>query len=189
MAIKDRLSPTPGYKQRLGLSFPRVHIRLSVCRVSHHPLPLTTKLHRLPKPIVCTTMCWGYWFLPSGSSIWPLRLTSDPVDCVDLPIIDLAKLEHVEGHPLLATQVRDALLTHGFFYVIGHGYRQSEARSSTFMLLRYLTPKQTDRIFDIADIPFAGVCDEEKQAYASAIKQTGSYQGYKLRRYWVSNCL
>jgi len=60
------------------------------------------------------------------------------------------------------------LLTHGFFYVVGHGYRQSEM----------------DRIFDIADIPFAGVGDEEKQAYASAIKQTGSYQGYKLRRYW-----
>ena len=44
-------------------------------------------------------------------------------------------------------------------------------------------------MFDIADTPFTGVGDEEKQAYASTPKQTGSYQGYKLRRYWVSHFL
>ena len=51
------------------------------------------------------------------------------MDYVDLPIIDLAKAGSAEDRGLLATQVRDALLTHGFFYVINHGYRQSEARS------------------------------------------------------------
>ncbi|KAF8557504.1 Clavaminate synthase-like protein [Imleria badia] len=89
------------------------------------------------------------------------------LDYVDLPTIDLAKYESAENRVLLATQIRDALLTHGFFYVVGHGYRQSEAR-----------------MFNIADIPFAGVSDEEKQVHTGAIKQTGSYQGYKLRRYW-----
>ncbi|KAH0831126.1 hypothetical protein J3R83DRAFT_13692 [Lanmaoa asiatica] len=75
-----------------------------------------------------------------------LLLTLDPVDYIDLPIIDLAKFENAEDRALLATQVQDALLTHGFFYV-------------------------TDRMFDIADIPFAGVSDEEKQAYAGTMKQ------------------
>jgi len=94
--------------------------------------------------------------------------TKADLDYVDLPIVDLATFESAENRALLVTQVRDALLTHGFFYVVGHGYRQSE----------------TDRIFDIADIPFTGVGDEEKQAYVGAIQQTGSLQGYKPRRYW-----
>lgn len=44
---------------------------------------------------------------------------------------------------------------------------------------------QTDRIFDIADVPFAQVPEDEKKRYAGDIKQTGSYRGYKLRQYWV----
>lgn len=58
-------------------------------------------------------------------------------------------------------------------------------RVSPHFLSIPLTPKQTKRMFDIADIPFTGVSDEEKQPYVADIKQTGSYQGYKLRRYWV----
>lgn len=61
-----------------------------------------------------------------------MLLTLDPVDYVDLPIIDLAKFKSTEDRALLANQVQDALLTHGFFYVVNHGYRQSEARSSPF---------------------------------------------------------
>ncbi|KAH0831127.1 hypothetical protein J3R83DRAFT_13693 [Lanmaoa asiatica] len=85
--------------------------------------------------------------------------TKADLDYVGLPVIDLAKFESAEDRALLATQVQDALLTHGFFYV-------------------------TDRMFDIADIPFTAVRDEEKQAYAGTMKQTGSFQGYKLRRYY-----
>ncbi|KAF9224836.1 Clavaminate synthase-like protein [Gyrodon lividus] len=94
--------------------------------------------------------------------------TKAKLDYADLPIIDLAKMQIQEERARLASQVRDALLTHGFFYVVNHGYLQS----------------QTDRMFDIADIPFAGVSDEEKQVYAGTMKQSGSYQGYKLRQYW-----
>ena len=40
-------------------------------------------------------------------------------------------------------------------------------------------------MFDIADVPFSQVHEEEKQRYAADIKATGSYEGYKLRQYWV----
>ncbi|KAF8909741.1 Clavaminate synthase-like protein [Gymnopilus junonius] len=60
------------------------------------------------------------------------------------------------------------MTTHGFFYVINHGY----------------SPEQTGRIFDVADVPFSKVSEEEKEKYAGTMKQTGSYQGYKLRQYW-----
>lgn len=42
-----------------------------------------------------------------------------------------------------------------------------------------------DRMIDIADVPFSQVSDEEKEKYVAQIKQTGSYQGYKPRQYWV----
>ena len=40
-------------------------------------------------------------------------------------------------------------------------------------------------MFDIADIPFARVSEEEKKIYVARMKETGSYQGYKPRQYWV----
>ncbi|CAL1710347.1 unnamed protein product [Somion occarium] len=56
----------------------------------------------------------------------------------------------------------------GFFSVINHG----------------LTQPQNDRIFDIADVPFAQVSDEEKRKYEAKMLEEGTFQGYKLRRYW-----
>lgn len=44
---------------------------------------------------------------------------------------------------------------------------------------------QTDRMFDIADVPFSQVSDQEKKAYECNVKEMGTYQGYKLRQYWV----
>ena len=44
-------------------------------------------------------------------------------------------------------------------------------------------------MFDIADVTFAQVSDEEKKVYAGKMKETGSYQGYKLRNYWVGHFL
>lgn len=43
-------------------------------------------------------------------------------------------------------------------------------------------------MFDIADVPFKDVKPDEKQTYAATMKETGSYQGYKLRQYWVTIC-
>ncbi|KAH9944883.1 Clavaminate synthase-like protein [Amylocystis lapponica] len=98
----------------------------------------------------------------------PAPGTNEDLDYADLTIVDLAKAATPEGRAELAVQVRDAMTTQGFFYVINHGYTQT----------------QTDRTFDIADIPFSQVSDEEKRVYNANIKATGSYQGYKLRQYW-----
>lgn len=55
------------------------------------------------------------------------------------------------------------------------------------MFRAILTPSfQTKRIFDIANVPFEGVSEDEKKEYAGTMKTSGSYQGYKLRQYWVS---
>ena len=91
------------------------------------------------------------------------------VEYADLAIIDLSKASTPEGRVTLANEVRDALNTTGFFYVINHGFTQ----------------EQTDRMFDIANVPFSQVSDEEKQAYLGKIKETGTFQGYKPRNYWV----
>jgi len=44
-------------------------------------------------------------------------------------------------------------------------------------------------MFDIADVPFARVSEDEKNLYVGEMKQAGSYQGYKLRQYWVNQTL
>ena len=46
---------------------------------------------------------------------------------------------------------------------------------------------QRDRMFDIADVAFAKVPEEEKKQFTANFKETGLYSGYKLRQYWVSN--
>ncbi|KAG6853339.1 hypothetical protein C0991_005166 [Blastosporella zonata] len=94
--------------------------------------------------------------------------TTEDLDFADLAIIDLAKYGTPEGKTELVQDVRKAMTTIGFFYVINHGYTQ----------------EQTRRIFDIAEIPFA-VSDQEKQKYVAKMKENGSYQGYKPREYWV----
>ncbi|KAF8888034.1 hypothetical protein BD779DRAFT_474689 [Infundibulicybe gibba] len=94
--------------------------------------------------------------------------TTANLDYANLAIIDLAKYNSPEGRAELVKEVREALSTVGFFYVINHGYTQ----------------EQTRRIFDIADIPFSQVSTEDKQKYVAAMKTDGSYQGYKPRQYW-----
>ncbi|KAK0481266.1 Clavaminate synthase-like protein [Armillaria novae-zelandiae] len=91
----------------------------------------------------------------------PPPVTQELLNYADLPIIDLSKSPRPDD-------VRDAMQTHGFFYVVGHG----------------LSPDENRRIFDIADHPFASVSDDEKRLYEGTMQQTGSYQGYKLRKYW-----
>jgi hypothetical protein len=44
------------------------------------------------------------------------------VDYADLVIIDLSKFSTSEGRAELATLARDAMRTHGFLYVINHGF-------------------------------------------------------------------
>ncbi|KAI6145075.1 hypothetical protein BKA82DRAFT_27836 [Pisolithus tinctorius] len=94
--------------------------------------------------------------------------TNADLDYADLPTINLSKMESAQCRATLASQVRDALLTHGFFYIVNHGYSQA----------------QTDRMFDITDVPFSCVSDEEKRLYADIDQETGWYRAYKLRQHW-----
>lgn len=110
------------------------------------------------------------------------------VDYADLPIIDLSQAHDADGRRKLASQVTAAMSTLGFFYIINHGYSAAEVRDgvvSTRKAELKMHDIETTRIFDIADIPFSGVAHEEKIQYEGKMKQTGSYQGYKLRQYWV----
>ncbi|KAF9078573.1 hypothetical protein BDP27DRAFT_1309816, partial [Rhodocollybia butyracea] len=97
-------------------------------------------------------------------------VTIEALDYADLAIIDLSgfKDSTLEERVELASHLRKAMSTQGFFYVVGHGYSK----------------EQMERVFDIADVPFSQVSDDEKQKYIASPKQTGSYQGYKLREYW-----
>ncbi|KAI0733309.1 hypothetical protein C8Q72DRAFT_633485 [Fomitopsis betulina] len=95
--------------------------------------------------------------------------TQEKLEYADLAILDFAKIGTSEGRAELAVQLRDAMTTHGFFYIINHGLVQAE----------------NDRMFDIADVAFSGVPEEEKCNYLANIKDGGSYQGYKLRELWI----
>ncbi|KAM5539612.1 hypothetical protein V8D89_006721 [Ganoderma adspersum] len=95
--------------------------------------------------------------------------TTEDLDWADLPIIDISKAGTAEGRTGLASQVHDAMRTFGFMYVVNHG----------------LTQAQNARIFDIADVPFSQVSEEEKRQFSNEIKKTGSWRGYKLRQFWT----
>ncbi len=50
------------------------------------------------------------------------------VDWADLPIIDISKASTPEGRTELATEVRDAMRTFGFMYIVNHGLTQAQVR-------------------------------------------------------------
>ncbi|TFK45773.1 Clavaminate synthase-like protein [Heliocybe sulcata] len=118
--------------------------------------------------VILPPTCPRQTYRLSTRTFKPLRLPRTVVKYADLPIIDLSKAATAEGRTELAAIVRDTMKTSGFMYVINHGY----------------SPAQMKRIFDIANVPFDAVKNDEKQIYAGDIKATGSYQGYKLRKYW-----
>lgn len=108
------------------------------------------------------------------------------MDYADLEVIDLNLAKTIEGRHALAAQVRDAMRTSGFFYCINHGYTQEQVSLLPLrVILGWSDSEKEDRIFDIADVPFARVTPEEKQQYVGKMKEAGSYQGYKPRSYWV----
>ena len=62
-------------------------------------------------------------------------------------------------------------------------YHYTQLMEERFLLIHNM--HQTERIFDIADVPFSQVSDQEKREYEGKIIETGSYQGYKPRQFWV----
>ncbi|KAG0696878.1 hypothetical protein DFH29DRAFT_180683 [Suillus ampliporus] len=94
--------------------------------------------------------------------------TKEDLEFADLAIIDLSKAHTPEGRAELYPQLRDALRTYGFVYAVNHGYNQA----------------QRDRIFDIADVPFAVVPPDEMKTYTANIEKVGYYAGFKGRQFW-----
>ncbi|KAH9834993.1 Clavaminate synthase-like protein [Rhodofomes roseus] len=92
--------------------------------------------------------------------------TREKLDYADLAILDFSKIGTPEGHAELSVQLRDAMTTNGFFYIVNHGLTQAE----------------NDRMFDITDVALCGVPEEEKRNYLANISD-GSNEGYKLRAY------
>uniref|UniRef100_A0A0W0FR40 Putative Clavaminate synthase-like protein n=1 Tax=Moniliophthora roreri TaxID=221103 RepID=A0A0W0FR40_MONRR len=92
--------------------------------------------------------------------------TSEDLDWADLAIVDLSQGSTPAGRQELAKQVRQAMNSHGFFYVVNHGY----------------TPEQTRRLFSIANATFDLVEEDEKRLYTGQSEDV--YEGYKPRRTW-----
>jgi len=119
-----------------------------------------------------------------------LMYLSYPVQYADLAIIDLSKTATAEGRAELAVQLREALTTHGFCYIINHGYTQTQVKYVKYCVSSvFLLSVQNERMFDIADIPMSGVPEDEKRAYTGDSKNTGIFQGYKPRQYWVGRSM
>lgn len=117
-------------------------------------------------------------------------LWSLAVQWADLEVIDLSKAKTADGRAELVIKARDAMHTQGFFYVINHGLEKSQV-CLYFSVLRRITilinmEWQTERIFDIAAVPFDGVTPEEQKAYVADMKAAGEFEGYKPLQYWAS---
>ncbi|OAX32942.1 Clavaminate synthase-like protein [Rhizopogon vinicolor AM-OR11-026] len=107
--------------------------------------------------------------LPNVQHYEPAPPTKANLEYVDLAVIDFSKAATEEGRAELADKVKEGLHNHGFLYIVNHGYKQEE----------------TTRMFDIGDVPFSCVPDNEKPKYAAKMFEAGSEEGYKLRKYWV----
>lgn len=42
-------------------------------------------------------------------------------------------------------------------------------------------------MFDLSDYAVEHVSEEEKQKYMGRMRETGTYRGYKPRKFWVSD--
>ncbi|KXN92322.1 hypothetical protein AN958_08553 [Leucoagaricus sp. SymC.cos] len=94
--------------------------------------------------------------------------TKEDLDWADLAAIDLSKAKTFEGRKSLVKQVHDAIKNDGFLFVVNHG----------------ATPEQISRMFDLSNYASEHVSDEEKRKYEGRMRETGTYRGYKLRKFW-----
>ncbi|EEB94371.1 hypothetical protein MPER_06827, partial [Moniliophthora perniciosa FA553] len=80
--------------------------------------------------------------------------------------LDLSQGNTPAGRQQLAKQVCQAMNSHGFFYVVNHGY----------------TTEQTQHLFSTANATFDLVEEDEKRLYTGQSEDV--YEGYKPRRTW-----
>ncbi|EJF59958.1 Clavaminate synthase-like protein [Dichomitus squalens] len=103
------------------------------------------------------------WVVPSP--------TKEDLDWEQLPVIDFSQASTPEGRAELAPRVRDVMRTVGFMCIVNHG----------------LTQSQTARMFDIGDVVFSKVPEEEKLQYASNLKEDATRIGYKPRQVFMTD--
>ncbi|OAX38737.1 Clavaminate synthase-like protein [Rhizopogon vinicolor AM-OR11-026] len=120
----------------------------------------------------------------------PAPPTNASLEYADLCIIDFSKADTEEGRAALAGQVKKGLRNQGFLYIVNFGYTQEEVKkfhsSRVLYSFIYHISTQTTRMFDIADVHFSCVPDDEKRKYATKMFETGSEAGFKLRKYWAT---
>ncbi|KAJ7025656.1 hypothetical protein C8F04DRAFT_1212803 [Mycena alexandri] len=104
--------------------------------------------------------------LPAPPPYVPPPASNENLEYADLAIIDLSKSRTEAGRQALAAQLVEAMVTHGFFYVVNHGYTQA----------------QTTRVFSIANLTFDDVGEAEKKVYEG--RSAAVYEGYKPRQTW-----
>ncbi|KAJ7455640.1 hypothetical protein B0H11DRAFT_2322421 [Mycena galericulata] len=107
-----------------------------------------------------------FYTTPSPPSYDAPPPSKENLEYADLAIIDLSKATTAVGRKALAAEVVSAMASHGFFYVINHGYTQ----------------EQTTRVFSIANLTFEDVSNEEKKTYTG--DSVAVYEGYKPRQTW-----
>jgi hypothetical protein len=122
--LTEAQSPTlpPSTSHLPNIKFIFIHFDVcQQCQVSLFLMPLVIPHHHRPKNLVSD----------SSDIISTFDLDNeykhlDTVEFADLAIIDLSKAKTEEGRAALVQQVREAMTTNGFFYVVNHGYTQAQ---------------------------------------------------------------
>ncbi|TFK31377.1 hypothetical protein BDQ12DRAFT_640141 [Crucibulum laeve] len=96
----------------------------------------------------------------------PSPPTKEDMEWADILTVDLS-LYDTQKEELIKT-VATALQRDGFFYVVGHG----------------IDHETLSRQFDLGQLAFDGVDQEEKETHRAPIKEKGSFIGYKLQNFW-----
>ncbi|CAK5263922.1 unnamed protein product [Mycena citricolor] len=96
----------------------------------------------------------------------PPAPTTHDLDWAEILTVDLEK-DTTDRDELVAI-VSKAVERDGFLYVVGHG----------------IPDAVLERQFDLGQLCFDGVDRAEKEAHQAKIKETGSWMGYKLQKYW-----
>ncbi|KAF2101718.1 Clavaminate synthase-like protein [Rhizodiscina lignyota] len=99
----------------------------------------------------------------------PVKPSKEPIDFVKLRTLDFSKYnDGPEARKELASIVRDAMTTKGFFTLINHGISEEEIT----------------RQVDIGHTILKRTPPEEKLRLKAQILEKGSYPGFKLRGLW-----
>ncbi|KAF7367766.1 Clavaminate synthase-like protein [Mycena sanguinolenta] len=163
----DIVGLSRGHYLQLSLQDPDLFITLALSgRMVHENSDAISNMELTSTAIRRFTQLLKLYAAPSPPPYTAPPASKEELEYADLAIIDLSKAKTLAGRKALAAEVVNAMASHGFFYVINHGYTQ----------------QQTTRVFSIANLTFDDVDDEEKKVYTG---QSGTvYEGYKPRQTW-----